>query len=645
MANCKTKILLFGRTGSGKSTIANMLIKGNLDSPLLFETSSGIRGKTISFQREENDEYMVVDTVGFGEVERGTVSDVEARNRLYDFFTKINETGYNYFAFVCKWGKIDDLDDHLWNFFKKAFEGVEQNFVLLFTKCQDSTLQANLEDVKDSFQGCRKFIAVDFPPGSKQKGSDPARARQDEKIRARSLEHLQDELKKRMWPSSTPSLHSTMSKGRLLLLGRCASARNMIAKLLVNGTLDHNSISGKEESQQGEASTSSSTCSGVPVDETTPYEELEGRGWQVVNVTSFASLVKGEGLSTPGWSPLQPGFRRWIPWQIEQAMSHGSFSHIIYIEEIGDVSETERLVHQIITGMLRAVRDHMVAIIVARPGKIWRMLQGVNVRFKNWKTLLCMQFPNVSNEADVERENIVVRYRSLRLLEETLGELVLPRFLCKFSPSTNQRSKFLKEIHIRLPQSHFDQILDLSTRIYKRLPAILSVYPFIGYSVEDLDLTKMSDLPFTSEVFNYPHFVELKSKVIFLELIWELSSPQKILLVVDCCGVRDAIAQNWTWGELQVVDTHHVDKNTSPLSLNTGEWKEDLEYTSETRDSDGRLYMRFRTDVTRSNEDERNHIFLDNIREDDTLILWLCPPPLESQFSFSWCGARMRIEA
>ncbi len=40
------------------------------------------------------------------------MSDVEARNRLYDFFTKINETGYNYFAFVHKWGKIDELDTH-----------------------------------------------------------------------------------------------------------------------------------------------------------------------------------------------------------------------------------------------------------------------------------------------------------------------------------------------------------------------------------------------------------------------------------------------------------------------------------------------------------------------------------------------------
>jgi len=36
MVNCKTKMLLFGRTGSRMSTIANMLIKGNLDSPLLF---------------------------------------------------------------------------------------------------------------------------------------------------------------------------------------------------------------------------------------------------------------------------------------------------------------------------------------------------------------------------------------------------------------------------------------------------------------------------------------------------------------------------------------------------------------------------------------------------------------------------------
>jgi hypothetical protein len=127
-------------------------------------------------------------------------------------------------------------------------------------------------------------------------------------------------------------------KGRLRLLGRCASARNMIAKLLVNGTSNHNSISGKEGSQEGEASTSSSICSDIPVDGTTPYE-LEGRGWQVVNVTAFESLVKGVGLNIPHWIPRQVGVTHWIPWQIEQTMLYGNYSHIIYIEESGSLKQ------------------------------------------------------------------------------------------------------------------------------------------------------------------------------------------------------------------------------------------------------------------------------------------------------------------
>jgi GTP-binding protein EngB required for normal cell division len=178
MKNCKTKILLFGRTGSGKSTIANIMIKGNLDNPLLFETSSWIQRKTIFFQKEKNEKYMVVDTVGFGETKQGTVNNLEARNRLYKFFTKINETGYNYFAYVHKWGKINEIDIHLWSFFKKAFEGVDQNFVILFTHCKHSTLQENLEDVKASFDGCSRYIAIDFPPCSnKHEGANLAKVR------------------------------------------------------------------------------------------------------------------------------------------------------------------------------------------------------------------------------------------------------------------------------------------------------------------------------------------------------------------------------------------------------------------------------------------------------------------------------------
>jgi hypothetical protein len=112
-----------------------------------------------------------------------------------------------------------------------------------------------------------------------------------------------------------------------------SSARNKIAKLLVNGTFDHNSISGKKEGQQGEANYSSSMCESskgitpclnVPTNETIPYEELEGRGWQVVNISSNFGLYIIKD---------QYGF----PYEIEQAMLHGSYSHIIYIEKCGDI--------------------------------------------------------------------------------------------------------------------------------------------------------------------------------------------------------------------------------------------------------------------------------------------------------------------
>jgi len=201
-------------------------------------------------------------------------------------------------------------------------------------------------------------------------------------------------------------------------------------------------------------------------------------------------------------------------------MSHGSYSHIIYVEEIGDVSEADKLVHTVTTMMLRDMMEYLVAIIVetnAQSTEMRNMPQDVNGRFKSWKTLLCMQFPNVSNQPDVERKNIVVRHTSLHRLEETLGKLKQPCFLSKFSPSMNQGSKFLNDMQITLTWSYFDQLWNFHNRFYTTYD------PFKLTNIEVLDLTKMSDLPFTSEVFYYPHFVKLKSKVIFLELKWELS--------------------------------------------------------------------------------------------------------------------------
>jgi hypothetical protein len=66
----------------------------------------------------------------------------------------------------------------------------------------------------------------------------------------------------------------------------------------------------------------------------------------------------------------------------------------------------------------------------------------------------------------------------------------------------------------------------------------------------------------------------------------------------------DLVDQNWTWRELQVMDMHHVDKNIPKLELTSNQWKE------ENGENDD---LRFSINVTRSNEDMKNHIFLDNI--------------------------------
>jgi hypothetical protein len=247
---------------------------------------------------------------------------------------------------VHKWGKINELDIHLWGFFKKAFQGVEQNFVLLFMHYQQSTFEENLEDVKARFEGCSKYIVVNIPHVEASMKVIILQEQDERKMKARSLKCLQDALDNCKCHLITPSLRSTMRKGRLLLLG--TSARNMIAKLIINGTLDPNSIIGKKGGQQDETSCSSSTSESsrditpslnIPTSEAIVYEELEGKGWQVVHVTLDFHLT----LTYVGVHIYE------LPLEIEHPMLHGSYSHIIYIEQCGDIYKQVKIMREHIT--------------------------------------------------------------------------------------------------------------------------------------------------------------------------------------------------------------------------------------------------------------------------------------------------------
>lgn len=79
----------------------------------------------------------------------------------------------------------------------------------------------------------------------------------------------------------------------------------------------------------------------------------------------------------------------------------------------------------------------------------------------------------------------------------------------------------------------------------------------------------------------------------------------------------DSIDQNWTWGELQVVDMHHVDNNIPRLAFTFNQCKEELIYTNVYNKV---LRMKFSIDVSRYNEDIRNQTFLDYIEKGDILF-------------------------
>ncbi len=82
-------------------------------------------------------------------------------------------------------------------------------------------------------------------------------------------------------------------------------------------------------------------------------------------------------------------------------------------------------------------------------------------RFKRWKILLHLQFPSVSNNPNVEVENIVVRNKSLHMLEEALSDMMLPYFLFKYPSEYNllPRAYYIMKA--------FDP-LDALSRFYRR---------------------------------------------------------------------------------------------------------------------------------------------------------------------------------
>jgi len=157
------KVIVFGMTGSGKSTIAQMLIRGELRSEAGCEIGSSARGVTKKIIESEGRGWHVTDTPGFGEAKEGTVPTADAVKILKELILDICGI-YSHFVYVVKFNRLNVYDEKLWNFFRIIFRVAEDNFSVVITNCKNGLSESDMARLKKVFSGCSRFIPVDFCP-------------------------------------------------------------------------------------------------------------------------------------------------------------------------------------------------------------------------------------------------------------------------------------------------------------------------------------------------------------------------------------------------------------------------------------------------------------------------------------------------
>lgn len=163
MENGNAAIVLFGKTGAGKSTLGNMLYAHRPDPENGFTAGGNIRGVTSGISERVGCGWRVFDSVGMGEAEGGSVSNEDAVLRLSEFLKGFRRE-FLHVVYVARKGRFDMTDMTGWIIFKDIFAGCKSNFVVVFTHADDAWVRSNMDEIKKCYSGCEKFIGVDFPP-------------------------------------------------------------------------------------------------------------------------------------------------------------------------------------------------------------------------------------------------------------------------------------------------------------------------------------------------------------------------------------------------------------------------------------------------------------------------------------------------
>ncbi|KAG0318988.1 hypothetical protein BGZ99_005352 [Dissophora globulifera] len=159
-------IILVGKTGTGKSSVANMLVQGDMYHDNVREVSDRASGMTTSVIKVAGRGWTVTDTVGLGESETGGTVVTKDALQLLENVLKASIQGFHYVGFVVNKnkGRVSTKDHlSLFRMFETIFAGAEDNFVLIFTGCEDERwLAKNKEVIQATFGHTIRTVCCDF---------------------------------------------------------------------------------------------------------------------------------------------------------------------------------------------------------------------------------------------------------------------------------------------------------------------------------------------------------------------------------------------------------------------------------------------------------------------------------------------------
>lgn len=205
MSNPKKKILLFGKTGDGKSTVANMLGTGDVDGKFAAGNSlTAVTEQTKEFVSIDESSWTIIDTVGlFGS---DKPQHDHKRIRTLRNYLAEKHGAIDLFCYVKKASKFTRADEQCWQAFHTLFANngdqtnYHDNVLLVFTSCRQGWLEENKNPINDFFAfpnsaGVQRVpydrsVGVDFPPHD----GDPIIDDKYDVMRAESLKALKEKI-------------------------------------------------------------------------------------------------------------------------------------------------------------------------------------------------------------------------------------------------------------------------------------------------------------------------------------------------------------------------------------------------------------------------------------------------------------------